>query len=376
MSIREFLPHLDPLCAALNLDDLDGVQLYEAGRLLTFHHPPLNPDVGALLLLAGELSLGGLRHVLLNQYPPEHLLRLAEGSPAAVTVQDVRLSDLDGVWSGEWGALYVPPLAQASSFERCQESIAHLRAPEGCPWDRKQTHASLRPYLLEETYEVLDALDSGNLDDLREELGDLLLQIVLHSQIAVDLGEFRMADVIAHINAKIIHRHPHVWGDVNVTGEDDVKVNWDKLKQAEKNARNGQDADAPPVVESRLDGVPRSLPALSQAFTYQDRAARVKFDWDTLEPVVAKVREELDEVLNADGDDDRAGEMGDLLFAVVNWARWLNIDPESALRGANMRFYRRFHYIEQQAAAQHKAVDDLTFEEMDALWEAAKDAGL
>lgn len=376
MPIYGLLSHLDTLWSALELGDNAGIQLFEADALLTLHHPPLNPDLNAMLAFervfsADELSV--LQRVLLHQYPATHVLRLAYGNDAGVAVRALTLADLDDVrWDSAWAALVVPPILQAGSFERFQETIAHLRAPEGCPWDRKQTHASLRPYLLEETYEVLDALDSGNLDDLREELGDLLLQIVLHSQIAVDNDEFRMADVIAHINAKIIHRHPHVWGEVNVNDEDDVKANWDKLKQAEKSARNGDDDP----LTSRLDGVPRSLPALSQAFTYQDRAARVKFDWDTIEPVIAKVHEELNEVLTAPDDAARAAEIGDLLFAIVNWARWLKLDPESALRGTNARFYRRFHYVEQQAARQNRALDEMTLAEMDVLWDEAKALGL
>jgi tetrapyrrole methylase family protein/MazG family protein len=177
-----------------------------------------------------------------------------------------------------------------------------------------------------------------------------------------------MEDVLAGIIEKIIRRHPHVWGDVAVENDQDVKVNWDRLKQAEK-----QTEEKP---RSRLDGVPKALPALSLAYSYQDRAARVKFDWETIEPVLAKVFEEIEEVQTAPDDAAREQEIGDLLFAVVNWARWLSVDPEAALRGTNARFYRRFQYIEQQAAAQGHAFDDLSLAEMDALWEAAKETGL
>ena len=155
---------------------------------------------------------------------------------------------------------------------------------------------------------------------------------------------------------------------MDVANDQDVKVNWDKLKQAEKQEHENR--------QSRLDGVPKSLPALSQAFSYQDRAARVRFDWDTIEPVIAKVHEEIDEIIAAEDAESREREVGDLLFAVVNWARWLGVDPESALRETNSRFYRRFHYIEQQAAVQDRSVDQLSLAEMDALWEAAKDSGL
>jgi tetrapyrrole methylase family protein/MazG family protein len=350
-----------PALRALALDDVPGVQIIDAALVAGQHHPPINPDLGALLTDVTDLA--ALKRVLLNQYPGDHSLSLV--APDSSVIQ-ITLERLDQAAASADTVIYVPPLDIPGGFERFQETIAHLRAPEGCPWDRKQTHESLRPYLLEETYEVLDALDSGDVKALREELGDLLLQIVLHSQVAVDLGEFRMADVIAAINSKIIRRHPHVWGTTEVNDDQDVKVNWDKLKQVEKNGER----------ESRLDGVPRALPALSLAFSYQDRAARVGFDWETIEPVIAKLHEEIGEMLAAEDDDSRAKEVGDLLFAATNVARWLGVDPESALRGANARFYRRFKYIEQQAALRGRGVDDMSLAEMDALWDEAKANGL
>jgi tetrapyrrole methylase family protein/MazG family protein len=368
MSLRAYLHLIEPVLRALELEAVDGVQIHDAGSLDSHHHPPFNPDFPVLVFAADAARL---QPALLNQYPGQHPLQMVRGAESSISAVDsLTLSTLDQVSlpAGQWAVLYIPPLPQPSSFERFQETIAHLRAPEGCPWDRKQTHQSLRPYLLEETYEVLDALDSGNVDDLREELGDLLLQIVLHSQIAVGEGTFRMADIIAAINQKIIRRHPHVWGSVDVEDDQGVKVNWDRLKQAEK-----QDNSGP---RSRLDGVSKSLPALSQAYSYQDRAARVRFDWESIAPVIAKVYEEIDELNAAEDAESREHEAGDLLFAVVNWIRWLGLDPESALRETNARFYRRFNYIERQAAAQDRQVDQMSLGEMDALWEAAKDSGL
>lgn len=365
MSIRAALTLLSDIADSLALTDLAGLQLADAASVATMHHPPLNPDIPALLVNPADLP--ALQRVLLNQYPPEHTLQLVlRDGQGPLAAQPVALSAL-GTQNAEGAvAVLVPALPVAGSMERFQETIAHLRAPEGCPWDRKQTHQSLRPYLLEETYEVLDALDSGDAEALREELGDLLLQIVLHSQIAVDNGEFRMPDVIAGINSKIIHRHPHVWGEVKVSGDEDVKVNWDKIKQAEKNHEG----------TSRLQGVPKSLPALSQSFSYQDRAARVGFDWATIDPVLDKLREEMDELLSAETPDEKFHEMGDVLFVAVNLARWMGVDPESALRAANHRFYQRFHYIEEQAAAQGRELDEMTLDEMDALWDDAKANGL
>ena len=366
MSIRALLPVLPDVIEALALADLAGLQIVDAADLAAMHHPPLNPDVPALLADPAA-DLTSVRRVLLNQYPPEHPTQvITRSGDGALRVSTTSLGALGEADAADALALAVPALVRASSFERFQETIAHLRAPEGCPWDRKQTHESLRPYLLEETYEVLDALDSGDAAALREELGDLLLQIVLHSQIAVDRDEFRMADVIASINEKIIRRHPHVWGDVEVGGAEDVKVNWDRLKQAEKSNER----------TSRLQGVSKSLPALTQSFSYQDRAARVGFDWPTIDPVLAKLHEELDELLAAETPDEKFYELGDVLFAAVNLARWMGVDPESALRAANQRFYRRFHYIEQHAHERGRVLEEMTLDEMDTLWDDAKANGL
>lgn len=373
MTIMSFFHLVKPALHTLGVDSLPGLQLYEAAAVAALHHPPLNPDCPALLVVGQRLEPEILRKALLNQYPEEHPISVLYSGVDEITAEEFRLEKVTcGSLANaheEYGPgtlLYVPPLAQGSSFERFQETIAHLRAPEGCPWDQKQTHSSLRPYLLEETYEVLDALDAGDIDALCEELGDLLLQIVLHSQIAVEKGEFRMPDIVAAINEKIIRRHPHVWGSVEVNGEQDVKVNWDRLKKAEKGEER----------RSRLDGVPRSLPALSQAYSYQDRAARVGFDWDAVAPVIDKVYEEITELLEAGDDKARGAEAGDVLFAVVNLARWLHVDPESALRDANRRFYRRFAYIEEQVAAQNRDLEAMSLAEMDVLWDDAKAKGL
>lgn len=368
MSLSPFYARLETIFAAAGIAEPESVQLVAAHTVMGMHHPPLNPDTLAVLVAESDLAGGDLQRVLRNQYPDGHEVAVVFEGDAGLMALEYTVADLDSlqVLAAQWIAVIVPPLPEPSSFERFQETIAHLRAPKGCPWDRKQTHKSLRPYLLEETYEVLDALDSGDIDDLREELGDLLLQIVLHSQVAVGAGEFSMADIIATINEKIIRRHPHVWGDVDAEDEDAVKVNWDRLKQEEKNHTR----------TSRLDGVSKALPALSQAFSYQDRAARVKFDWDTIEPVIAKVHEEIGELAEAQDADSREAELGDLLFAVVNWARWLKIEPEAALRGTNARFARRFRYIEEHVTAAGRDWDALTLDDMDELWEQAKSNGL
>jgi tetrapyrrole methylase family protein/MazG family protein len=248
-------------------------------------------------------------------------------------------------------------------FDRLVEIMARLRAPGGCPWDAQQTHESLRPYLLEEAYEVLEAIDDADLARLSGELGDLLLQVVFHAQLAAERGDFDMAEVCRKICDKLEHRHPHVFGDVTVTGPEDVVVNWDHLKRQEEEHQER---------ESALDGVPRELPALQQADKLQKRAARVGFDWQNHLGPLHKIEEELGEVQGAEDPVQTAHEIGDLLFAVCNYARFLKIEPESALREANRRFGTRFRSVERQAAAQGRKLADMTLAEMDVLWERAK----
>ncbi len=370
---------VEPTMTLLGIDALEGLQLLDAIAMAAKHHPPINPDFPALLAQVYSRDLASnLKLTLMNQYPDDFAVTLIHAAGTAnASTETLPLYEIDRSERIEHlTALYLPALGGRSSFEAFQEVIAHLRAPEGCPWDRKQTHLSLRKYLLEETHEVLEALDAEDSAALVEELGDLLLQIGLHAQIATDDGEFRMADIISAINRKLIFRHPHVWtptqseGLVAVENAENVVQNWEVLKQQEK-AANGK-----PERNSILDGVPKGLPALMVATEYQDKAAKLGFDWWKIDDVVSKVREEFDEVLTADGDAHRAEEMGDLLFVIVNWARWLKIEPETALREANAKFYRRFHYIEEAVAAQGKPMNDYPLPELDAIWDEAKAKGL
>ncbi|GAB4506425.1 MAG: nucleoside triphosphate pyrophosphohydrolase [Anaerolineales bacterium] len=364
--IVDGLSFVEPTLSALGVDALDGLQIADATELALLHHPRLDPDRPALVAqlysrdLAAEVKL-----TLMNQYPDEHPVVLvgAAGTPRQ-RVAELLLYEIDRqAWVDHLTSLYIPPLPQPGGMESFQETIAHLRAPDGCPWDREQTHQTLRTNLLEEAYEALEAIDRDDADALMEELGDLLLQIVLHAQIATDEGEFRMPDVIAHIDAKLKRRHPHVFGDVKVSGAAEVTVNWEEIKREERNHADHR---------SMLDGVPKTLPALSQAQDYQSRVARVGFDWPDIEGVRRKIAEELQELAEAQTDEEREGEMGDLLFAVVNLARWLHVDAESALRRANARFARRFAAMERRCAETGRTLADLTPEEQDALWEAAK----
>ncbi len=361
------LSFVEPLLSALGVDALDGLQLVDALDLTLVHHPPLDPDLPAIIAQVYSRGVASdLKLTLMHQYADEQPVALVDAAgTAAERVVWLPLYELDRHDVGPLTSLYVPALPRVSGFAGLQETIARLRAPDGCPWDREQTHESLRSNLLEETYEVLDAIDDGDPDHLCEELGDLLLQIVLHTQIAVEDEHFRMADVIAGIDAKLKHRHPHVWGSVAVADAEEVGHNWETIKHEDRVA-NGE------AQRSVLASIPLALPALAQAAAYSSRAQRLGFDWPEISGVVDKVHEELAELAAAPDAPARFAELGDLLFAVVNWARWLDIDPESALREANARFARRFAYLEAQARTRGTPLNVLSIEELEAWWDAAK----
>ena len=335
--------------------------LLDAQTLSTAHVPPYPPDMPALVtnVDSRELALH-LKNVLLTTYPGEHVVFIArEGNKKEERLIDFGNDELSNIFS-----LYVPALGEGTSLESFAEIVAHLRAPNGCPWDREQTHESLRKHLLEESYEAISAIDSGNFDDMREEFGDLLLQVVLQSQIANEERQFNINQVIQGIHSKIVRRHPHVFGDLELDGVQGVLANWEKLKEKERGEKKEE--------RGLLDGVPLALPALSQAQEYQDRAARVGFDWTDVEGVLDKVREEIEEIKNAETNFELASEIGDLFFALVNVARWKHVDAESALRGTNIKFKKRFAYVEQGAKRQERKLSELTLEEMDHLWNEAK----
>jgi len=255
----------------------------------------------------------------------------------------------------------MPDRDENGKFDTFVELIARLRAPDGCPWDREQTHQSLRENLLSETYEVLEALDSGDVVALREELGDLLLQIVLHAQIAKDDSEFEIADVIRGIAAKIVSRHPHIFGDTTADTAAQVMANWEKLKKAEK-----------PHRESVLEGVTKAMPALAYAYEISRRAVRVGFEWPDLGGVLDKLAEEVREIAEAKTREEKEQEYGDLLFTLVNVARWEDIDAEAALRSASEKFYKRFAHMEALCRESGLDFQALSMEEKDRLWEEAK----
>jgi tetrapyrrole methylase family protein/MazG family protein len=370
------LSFIEPTLAALNLDVLDNLQIADAVEISQLHHPPLETDRPALVThLCHQPLAAQLKQTLLNAYADNLLITLVQAAGTeAEQLWSCPLSELDHQpHLDRLTTLYLPAGPSHSSFSAFQETVAHLRAPDGCPWDRKQSHQSLRPHLLEETYEVLETLDANDPVALAEELGDLLLQIVLHTQIAIEHGQFKMDEVINHINRKLWRRHPHVFGDVVVNGVEEVMTNWEAIKKAEKagNSHASPDNQAAQLA-SALEGVPRSLPALAQALAISQKAVRVGFEWPNIEGVLDKLIEEGREITEATDSAHLEAEIGDLLFSAVNLARWRNVDPESALRATNARFTHRFKKLEALAAGQGKTLPDMSIEEMEALWEEAK----
>jgi len=246
------------------------------------------------------------------------------------------------------------------NFDNLRQIIARLRSPDGCPWDRAQTHASLKGSMLEECYETMEAIDSGQPAKLCEELGDLLLQIMLHSQIAAEAGQFKIEDVISGITQKLIRRHPHVFGQTKLNSAQEVSINWEQLKNKE---RPGQ---------SILEGLPKGMPALSYSQAMQRRVARVGFDWEKTDDIMDKLVEEVAEFKDAKDQQQRVQEFGDLLFVMVNLARRLDIEPELALQQTNQRFARRFRYMEDECRRRGIQLSSLSLKEMDVLWDEAK----
>ena len=372
ITIVEGLSFLEPTFSALGLDPYPRLTLFDAMELSMAHVPAFPPDIPVLVAqLYSRLVASEVKMTLNTAYPDKHPVWLVHAAGMKdELIEDLKLYEIDrSKHIGMLTSLYVPPLGEGTSFEIFQEIVAHLRAPDGCPWDREQTHQSLRTHLLEETYEALSAIDEEDVNAMQEEFGDLLLQIVLHAQIANEEGNFTINALIKSIYDKIVRRHPHVFGDLALDGVGSVLQNWEKLKEAERKT-NGKEKE-----KGLLDGVPLALPALTQAQEYQDRAARVGFDWPVVDGVLDKVVEEVQEIKKAANEDELTDEIGDLFFVLVNLARWKKIDAESALRETNKKFKRRFAHVEHGAKQQSRALSDMTLEEMDALWDEAKEKG-
>ncbi|WP_139492588.1 nucleoside triphosphate pyrophosphohydrolase [Brevibacillus dissolubilis] len=362
---------LDPLFAALKVDPIEGFTMLDATSLRT---EQINPQLHTVIAqVYDQLTASDVKLSLMDVFPDEYEITVctAVGVEGMEKIDVVPLYELDRVdHLGNLSLVYVPPTTEESvryrQFSYLKEIIAVLRSPEGCPWDRKQTHQTLRKYLIEEAYEVLEAIDNDDLDALSDELGDLLLQIMLHSQIASEDGYFTIEDVIANINSKMIRRHPHVFGEASADNAEEVVVNWQQIKEQEK-AEKGIDT----TEESKLAGIPRELPALMYAAKLQKKAAEVGFDWDNIADVFSKIEEEYNEVKTAKPE-EQAGELGDLLFAVVNLARFLKVDPEEALRMTNQKFHTRFAHIEMRLREAGRTFAETSLEEMDKWWDEAK----
>jgi len=369
------------------LDLAQGLQVVAAERLVATPIEPSRPlllvplaalraaDAGQAGPLPGRHGPAGRepKAVLGRLYPGDHPVGRF-GASAEATIASLTADDLAS-------PLYVgpvdPELATSSPWAMPWIS-ERLRRPDGCPWDREQTHESLRKHLLEEAYEVYDALGEGASPALAEELGDLWLQVVLHAQLGAEAGVFDLVDVQHAIASKIVRRHPHVFGDSEARTAGDVSRQWERIKEGERadavasaaaSATNGEEPASP---KSALDGISPSLPALAASQEMQERAANLGYDWPSIDGVLDKVREELREFRDAATLKDRREEFGDLLMVLVNVARKEGLEAESALRGANDKFRRRFRSVERQAAERGVALRDLDFEALDELWKVAK----
>jgi len=383
---------LDALVAEARLrwafDPAVGLQVFAGESLVAAPIEPSRPllivplstlratlDGSGPVPLPGRAGTGGSDPLALVRrlYPPDHAVgRFGQADGATIATLDLQSFE---------APLYLAPIAPelAVAGPWAMPWISErLRRPDGCPWDREQTHTSLRKHLLEEAYEVYDALESGATPELAGELGDLWLQIVLHAQLAAEAGVFDLADVQSAISTKIVRRHPHVFGDAVARTASDVNRQWERIKaderataaEAEDDATDGSGTPAP--AKSALDGISPSMPALAASQEMQERAANLGYDWPSIDGVLDKVAEEADELREAASDAETAEEFGDLLFVLVNVARRRGIEAEAAVRAANAKFRRRFASVERGAAAQGVALRDLDFAALDALWDAAK----
>ncbi|WP_423408682.1 nucleoside triphosphate pyrophosphohydrolase [Heyndrickxia sp. MSNUG] len=365
---------LDAMFQALAIDPIEGFQLLD-GTELSKESLLLNSHtiIGQVYdsFVASEVKL-----TLMEKLPDEYEVYIvtAAGSKDEV-IRKVPLYEMDREMElSNLTSVYVPPVEEEQilykDFSKLRGIISILRGPNGCPWDKKQTHQSLKKYLIEEAYELIEAIDNDDIDHMIEELGDVLLQVMLHAQIGEDEGYFTIEDVIEGVSAKMVRRHPHVFGDKTAENEEEVMKNWQEIKEQEKGG----------AVKSLLEGAGKGLPNLLKAYELQKEAAKVGFDWETVAPILDKVKEEIEElseeIIQKGQQEDIQLEYGDLLFALVNFARHYDINPEEALFKANQKFIRRFAYIEKRAEENGKSVNSYSLEELDSFWNEAKKQGL
>ncbi len=360
---------LDAMYTSLQIDPIEGCQIVD-GTALRRDEMELNHHI-IIVQVYDAMIASDVKLTLMERLPDDYEVTIATavGSSEEQLIK-VPLYELDRATTlNNLTAVYIPPVQKEQDlygeFSKLREVIATLRGPNGCPWDQKQTHKSLKKYFVEEVYEVLEAIDEENDEHLAEELGDVLLQIMLHSQIGEDNGYFSVRDVISNVTEKMIRRHPHVFGEVTVENADEVVSNWDEIKKQEK----GKEA------EESILSIPKGLPALMEAEKLQKKAAKVGFDWDDAAPMWMKLQEELGEFMleiKANDPEKMHKELGDILFVVVNLARFYKIDAEDALQSTNRKFKKRFGYIETVLQAEGKNILEMTLEELDQKWEEAK----
>lgn len=362
---------LDDLLLRVGVDPVDGLLLLDAADV---PDRPLLARTHLVVVQMYNRDLAAEVKVALSAvYGDEHevVVVRAAGIPGQESLLRMPLFALDrtpGI--DHLTTLYVPPLGDPNTmigaWDELVQIIATLRSPDGCPWDMEQTHESLRRFAIEEAYELAHAIDTGDVENLQEELGDVLLQVVLHSQIAAEDGYFTARDVIRTLCEKLIRRHPHVFGDASVRDVEDVKAMWDQIKSAEVET----DSTTRPTV---LDRLRRGRPPFVDSLKVQSLAAEVGFEFESLVDVAAKVAEETDEVLRAETTAQRLDEVGDLLFSVVNLARWLSVDPEQALVSANEKFRTRLAFVEEMLASQNITFSDASAQQLDGYWRQVKE---
>lgn len=375
---------LDQAFLRLGLDPVEGFMLLDAESITPAQ---LQPGLHTVITqVYDRFTASDAKLALLERFPPDYEIVFARelGIEGKERIARIPLEDLDRQQEyGNHAMVWVPrsedPALANRSFERLREIVEILRSPEGCPWDREQTHESLRKHLIEETCEVLETIDRYDPDGMREELGDLLLQIMLHAQMEAETGMFTIWDVIQGLNEKLIRRHPHVFGEKKAKDAQEALKNWNQMKAQEK-----KDSGEPAARASLLDGVPPALPGMMKALEYQKRAAKAGFDWEDVEGAFAKLQEEVSELRELiAGQDENAAEqpnlaerrkeeLGDVLFSLVNVARFLKIDPEGAIARVNRKFYDRFRHIEQRLAEAGKTFADTGLDEMERWWQEAK----
>lgn len=364
---------IDAIFQSLKIDPVDGFQLLD-GTSLQSNQLQIDQHI-FISQVYDQFVASNIKLTLMERLPDDYEVAIVRAAGSrSERIERVPLYELDRkVTLDNLTSVYVPPVQDEQimlkNFSKLREIIAVLRGPNGCPWDKEQTHESLKKYLIEETYEVIEAIDSGDIDHLIEELGDVLLQVMLNAQIGEDEGYFAIEDVIEVLSAKMIRRHPHVFGNTKADDSAEVLRNWQEIKKQEKGETEA----------SLLDGISKSIPNLLRAYEIQKKAAKVGFDWQEITPALKKVKEELEEFENEIKKDSlilAKKEFGDILFAFVNVARFLDIHPEEALFETNEKFIRRFRFIEEKVKNSQKSIEKHSLEELDRFWDEAKSKGL